>query len=170
MSRRRIQWARVEYQPDLTNPREPIPLGVIVSATDLRGAVMRAGAVVLGREPKRGQPPAELRDVGPLGLAQLTGWIFAAGQDILQAQRDPNPFQALHARWRWNIYITDVQEDVVPAGASLFEVGRRLYRQHVKEPFPHIPLVQRPTKTRTHGHRRPFWSPAKVEYGVPLTA
>lgn len=170
MTRRRIQWARVEYQPDLSNPREPIPLGVIVSASDLRGAITWVGAVVLGREPNREQPPAEIKSVGPLGLAQLTGWIFAAGQDILQAQREPNPFQALSARWRWNIYVTDVEEDTVPTNASLFDVGRRLYEKTVKEPFPHVPLVQRPAKGTTRKYRRALWSPAKVEYGVPLTA
>lgn len=165
MKRREVRWARVEYQPDLQNPVKPIPLGVIV-AENFPGS-RTIGVVVMGRQiTDPGKPPAELRDAGELGFALLSGWVSNVARDILEAP-DPDFFPALHARWRWNLYVVEAEIHQAAAGISLLGLARRLYTQCVGEEVSHLPIVRRPSARR---HRRQVWVGTEATVPIPMAA
>ncbi len=156
MSDATLEWARVEYQPDLHTPHgQPVPLGIVLLYRSPRVNAV----VVIGREPRRGaSPPPELRDVGTLGHAQLQSWVSALGKDAQEAllEQRPNPFGALASRWRMNLYVTDPEPVQPPAAESdesfttdLMQLGQRLYQDFVKEPFQGLPSLPGPFGRRT---------------------
>lgn len=168
MTRRVFEWARVEYQPDLDRPAAPVPLGVIVVGRFPHE--QSAGAVILGREPIRSNPPDEFRNVGPLGLAQVMGWVTAIAQDITIALREQqDPFAFVASRWRWNLFVRDPEKYESSAKhVVLLRIAERVYKQAVGEPFKHTPVVKPPpTRWRNPRHRR-IWLPAEAGYTIPL--
>lgn len=135
MSRTTTRWARVEYQPDLKHPVEPIPLGVVVLCTSTELGV-GVGAV-MGREPRRDAQPAELGRIGALGFAQLLGWVAAIARDVQQAQRDrKDPFALLCSRYRWNLYVMEPELYEPSPRENFLDTSARLYEKHTKESFP----------------------------------
>jgi hypothetical protein len=165
MSTTRVKWARVEYQPNLKAPVKPIALGVIV----LAGRGDSNEGVVLGREPRGvGTRPAELENVGALGLAQLFGWVDAVAAVARLAQREGrDAYEALCSRWCWNLYIAAPEELRYPKAQALIDVAQRVYKEHVGEAFRLSEVMRRksPVKNRVHHARK--WLPAEIGYAVP---
>jgi len=84
MSRLKIRWAEVEYQPDIQSPKPVVPLGVVVMVALDDGKT--PAWLIVGREPNPDNLPAVLKDVGPLGRSQLIGWGTSIARDILEGQ------------------------------------------------------------------------------------
>jgi len=165
----RISWAKVEFQRDLRNPSDPVRLGVIIVGT----LQDRPFVALIGREPTKNNPPSELKEVGPLGFSQLIGWTGTIFQDIHQAhqeQRDLKEiFAFLSSRWRWNLYVTDADEEPVKAGETPRDVASRLYERFVGEPFSSAgERRHRHARPKVPTNRRRMWAPAEVT--VPFQA
>ena len=146
----------------------PIPLGIIVIAADPEFQ----GGVVLGREPRRDNPPPELKSVGVLGAAQLEGWVTEVARDAQLAVRStPDPFAHLCSKWRWNLYIGDAEDVEVPAPDTMLDVAKLLYERHVGEVFPEDLLRRAAADSRSEQwarrqHARRTWAPAEVQFAT----
>lgn len=163
MSRVKVSSVRVEYQPDLAKPRNPVPLGVLAVANLPDGRI--AAWAFVGREPNPNYFPTVLSDVGPLGRSQLVGWWSRMAQDIQDAVReDKDVLEHLASRWHWNLYVGDAEEVAPRAQDTIIALAQRLYEKYVGTlSIPAIPFAQ----------RRPFRAAAKrrwesAEAGVAL--
>src|SRR5438034_2080690 len=143
MSDAPIRWARIEYQPNLQAPVEPIPLGLNVLVTSKDSY---AGAII-GKEPPEGFQPRNAGAIGTLAVAQLRGWVAATSCEAQEAQRKgADPFAALCARWRWNVYVTEPAiYETQAQRVDLWEIAVRVYKDATGKKFedPRPPVLQR---------------------------
>jgi hypothetical protein len=138
-SKRTIQWAGVEFQPDLLKPVKPIRLGVIlfeVSASSV-------GVAITGRKPIFDARPEQFKNVSDVTMALAANWIDSMFKGILEGDNE-NVFDLLAKRWRWNLYL--IEPKMLKAAdiqGSLESVAKKRYEKFVGIPFkpkPGLPI------------------------------
>jgi hypothetical protein len=125
---RKVKWAGVEFQPDLTKPVKPVRLGVIL-IEDGKAIAVR------GRLPNPIARPAEFKEVGAVTISLAAKWVDNMFKDILEGE-EGKIFDRLGQRWRWNLYL--VKEKTLKsteAHGALEVIASRVYEKFVGEPF-----------------------------------
>jgi hypothetical protein len=144
-----VRWVRVAYQPDLQHPKKVIPLGVVL---DVRVDGWRMNTIA-GRVARRDRRAAdEFREIGTLGFDLLSGWFDAIQRDIATLYESDSLLEQLGARWGQNLYVTSAEEAELPTGDQAIEqkaevLAKKLYAQHVGEPFPEAKPASKPVST-----------------------
>jgi hypothetical protein len=153
-----IRRSYVEYQPSLKQPRDPIPLGVVVEELcDGEGHL-----VVLGREPKGSLAALTLDNLWGPFRSSLTDWIEILEKNLEQAssERAPGAFTVdrLAQEWSKNIYLTEPESvEVGSKDTPLMQLASRWYQRYVGEPF----------QTQTRLRRRASRTRTRPQYAVP---
>jgi hypothetical protein len=131
-TRRTVQWAGVEFQPNLRQPVKPIRLGVVLIESKPRAK--STTYAVIGRMPIIESLPPEFADVGEVTLHIAAHWVDSMFNDMRDAGYE-NPFEKLAERWKWNLYLRDVKRRSVDHRPSFDLVTRQLYEEYVRVPF-----------------------------------
>jgi hypothetical protein len=134
---RSVRWARVEYQPNLEIPVDPVPLGVIVEELHTGGRHL----VILGREPRGPIAGLQLESAWGPFREVVTEWVESLSKSLREFIDDLRPdeyaIDELARRWRWNVYLR--QPETKPVLSSIYTLdhyGRRWYGEYVGIPFP----------------------------------
>lgn len=128
---RHIEWAAVEFQPNLQASSKPIRLGAVLLET----SPTSLGIVVIGRVPNPESPPHEFAGVSELTMKIAAKWVDSVFKDMQEAAND-RKFNYLANRWRWNLYI--VKPKIVRSNeiqGNLETIAKRFYQKFVGEPF-----------------------------------
>lgn len=151
-----VQSAVIEFQPDLQNPRSPVALGVVALAHRADEGYL----VLLGRAPKnRGLLPDEFGTLSPLGVEVAMGWIDAFFRDSLESRyAGTDLLEHLVARWKWNLYVTELHETTIPTRALLLSKALSLYEKATGETFPLAVWPTTSRKRKRRGHQKPGWT------------
>jgi hypothetical protein len=142
-AQRFVEWASVEFQPNLTSLQKPVKLGAIVCAKHPNGELE---LVLIGRLPRLDARPQEFKSVGNITMQLASAWMDNMLKDILEA-KPKNIFDCLAKRWRWNLYLTNPKQlRSVGERETLEAIGKRLYQKLTGEPF-RMPSVARATRS-----------------------
>jgi len=117
MSKTKVKWALVKYQPDLIDPREPILLGIVVVKMHSRKGEVAAR----GRVPNEERLPNELVGIGALGLAQIKDWGRSICREVVEAAKSGSSvdevFRRVASKRRGNLYIEDAVKETLLTGS-----------------------------------------------------
>jgi hypothetical protein len=127
--KRSIQWAGVEFQPDLLKPTRPVRLGAILFEI----AASSTGIAVIGRIPKLDSRPPEFREIDDVTMALAAKWADSMFKEALEAKGE-NIFDLLAKRWRWNLYLIQTKA-LREIQGPLETIAKRTYEKFVGEPF-----------------------------------
>jgi hypothetical protein len=97
-----IEWAGVEFQPNLLKPVKPVKLGLILLDMNMPSI----GIDVIGRAPNRDAPPSEFEGIGDITMSLVANWIENICKDAHETDVE-NIFDFLAKRWRWNLYLIE---------------------------------------------------------------
>jgi hypothetical protein len=130
---RRVQWAGVEFQPDLKKPTsKPVRLGGVLYEVLPSG---QRSVFVIGRVPRLENRPPEFEHVSEMTMALVEDWIDAMLKDIMEAKPD-DPILYLASRWRWNLYVVQPARRVLKSQRTTLDAAaKRYYEQFVGERF-----------------------------------
>jgi hypothetical protein len=132
-TRRTIQWAGVEFQPNLQKPVKPIRLGAVLVETKPRS--QSTSFAVIGRMPFIDSRPPGFKDVGEVTMNIAARWVDSMFKDMIDLDRE-DVFEKLAQRWRWNLYLRDVKRAFIDDHRKTFEaISRQLYEKYVGLPF-----------------------------------
>jgi hypothetical protein len=123
------RWAGVEFQPDLSLPRAPVRLGLVLQT----GFAGDDSAVVIGRMPMTEHRPPEFQHINDLTMRMATDWVRIMSKDTFDVDHD-QLFASLAAKWRSNLYVIEPIE-VVGTLTEPLSLAKRLYKQFVGVPF-----------------------------------
>jgi hypothetical protein len=123
------RWAGVEFQPDLSLPRAPVRLGLVLQT----GFAGDESSIVIGRMPITEHRPPEFQNINDLTMRIATDWVRIMGKDTFDVEHD-HLFANLGAKWRSNVYVIEPIE-VVGALTEPLSLAKRLYKQFVGVPF-----------------------------------
>jgi hypothetical protein len=123
------RWAGVEFQPDLSLPRAPVRLGLVLQT----GIAGDDSAIVIGRMPLSEHRPPEFQQINDLTMRIAADWVRIMGKDAFDVDHE-QLFANLAAKWRSNVYVIEPVE-VVGTVAEPLSLSKRLYRQFVGVPF-----------------------------------
>lgn len=139
---RRVEWAGVEFQPNLQTPQKPVPLDVVVH--EITSGVR--SLYILGRIPRLDPRPAAFEHVSATTFELAASWVNSMFADILEANDEDvtDPFTYLAGRWRWNLYPINAVRRKKPDANLLLE-AKRVYKQFVGHTFSPGGLCPHPT-------------------------
>jgi hypothetical protein len=152
MSKSKVLWALVKFQPNLLVPEAPIVLGLVAAKWKTGGFE----ASIIGRTPNEQSPPRQFKSLGPLGMAQVQSWAKAMSVDIVDALKTSTDvkraFRTLSSKWRLNVYVEDASEMPLPLG-SISTIIRELASKHLPWNLDDYPMRdisdQQPADTET---------------------
>jgi hypothetical protein len=101
--RRSVQWAGVEFQPNLLRPTRPVRLGSVLFEVSASSRIV----AIIGRTPKLQTKPPEFKEVDDVTMALAARWVDNMFKDILEGDKTADPFDLLGRRWRWNLYVIE---------------------------------------------------------------
>jgi len=130
-TRRKIRVARVEYQPDLHQPAQPIPLGVILE--ELRGGTWQF--VIFGRQPRNDAPGLQLENTcGPFRNV-VTGWsdlMLKNARELMAPTDAKGPLlDQLAQRWNLNVYLRKPETKLVSPAADLAACANQWFEEYI---------------------------------------
>jgi len=128
---RSVDWAGVEFQPNLSAPAKPIRLGAVL----LEACAVWSSVMVIGRMPNLDARPHEFEGVSEIMMKIAAKWVDSMFKDVTDAGHE-GKFDYLADRWKWNLYI--VKPKVLRAPdlqGNLETIGKRIYQRFVGEPF-----------------------------------
>ncbi len=156
MPQRVIRWARVEYQPNLQTPVEPIPFGVVVEEIRRHARSL----IILGREPRGPIPGLELENSWGPFREVVTEWVEAFSKSLRefvdQIQVDEYALDELARRWSYNVYLKQPESRTVDSLVALDAYARRWYGEYVGDPFPRLPNRGNPPSRAVRRRQRPW--------------
>jgi hypothetical protein len=166
MATRNVTWARVEYQPNLVNPAEPIPLGVIAEETRGRSRYI----VILGREPRGDVPGMQLEGTWGPFRGVVAEWAETMSRTMREFVDNLEPGQSaideLSKRWNLNVYLRQPEAAAVAATVGLDEYAMRWYEQYVGDKFPRLGRRPRAPLTRSQRRRLESWRALNVAQAI----
>jgi hypothetical protein len=127
--RRSIQWAGVEFQPNLLKPVRPVRLGAVLFEI----AQSSRGIAVIGRMPKVEARPPEFKEIDDVTMALASKWVDSMFKEALE-DKGENIFDLLARRWRWNLYLIE-PKTARAEHSSLESIAKKTYEKFVGEPF-----------------------------------
>jgi hypothetical protein len=172
----KLRWGQIEYQPSLTSPVKPIPLGVLVHLSVPGGGIY----LLLGRQPERLTVSPEFMNLGDLGMDLVCGWFKPFARDMADAVSSTRTdvFEELASRWRQNLYIAEPKTTTLPLPSTrtALQLAKNLYQEHVQEPFvapppaallkPTVKKKPSPQRSRKLVAPQPHWGQRFAEYSV----
>jgi hypothetical protein len=155
---RRVRWAKIEYQPNLQTPIDPVPLGVILEEITSWGT---RHVVLFGREPRGNIPGLQLEKAWGPFRDVVTEWFETISKSMREfvsdLDADEYAIDELAKRWKWNVYLRAPETRAVQsASLTLDHYGRTWYEEYIGEPFPRSPSPQNKPSTAARRRMQPW--------------